>query len=210
MATSILREPPPGSELAARVEAIDRMASAKPEPGSPFVTNPVLIETEELLQVLSEPRLWKLPAEWIVRHDLPTRIKVAYGEEAAAELEQSPHLGLFIAHQLQELDYRSASARKRAKNPPPENRPVIAAVVFGEFMKVSGEMPEATFNRHCMETAQRLGGRGAKTDRASIRRAVASMVCALTRLPERDQKVFLRAVEYLNEIFRPGWHVRVA
>lgn len=83
MASSILREPPPGSELAARIKAMNRAA---PEPGSPLAADPVLIETAELSEVLREPRLWKLPAELVARHVVPHRIEAAYGAEAAAEL----------------------------------------------------------------------------------------------------------------------------
>ncbi|MCA3441956.1 MAG: hypothetical protein INF52_01070 [Rhodobacter sp.] len=207
MAASILRDPPPVSELAARV---DFLAAIEFDPGSPLATDPVLIETAELLQVIREPRLWKLPAELVVRHVVPQRIEAAYGAGAAAELARSPALVLVVAHQLQELDDRCASARKRAKSPPPEGRSLVAALVFAEFMAVCGDLPGASFNRQCMEAARRLGGHGAKIDRAVVRRAVEGQVKALSRLPENMHAVAMHALLRLSETFRPGWRKRLA
>ena len=127
-----------------------------------------------------------------------------------AQLAQSPALALVIAPQLQELEYRCASAAQRAKSPPPEDRPFAAALVFAEFLTVCRDLPGASFNRQCMEVAQRLGGHGAKIDRAAVRRAVEGQVKALARLPEHKHAVTMHALLRLSETFRPGWRKELA
>jgi hypothetical protein len=201
MSFSILRKPPHGSELAARVEAMNR----DPDENSPFAREPILVATAEMYEVSREPRLWKLPADLVARHVVPQRIEAAYGSEAAAELARSPALALVVAHQLQELDYRCASAGQRAKSPPPEDRPLAAALVVAEFMTVCGDLQGASFNRQCMEVAQRLGGHGAKIDRAAVRRAIEGQVKSLARLPENMHALAMLALLRLSETFRPGW-----
>jgi hypothetical protein len=200
MALSILRNPPRGSELAARVE---RMNSAGFEPGSPLADNPVLKEMEELYEVIREPRLWKLPAEWIVRHDLPHRVKFAFGEEGAAELERSPNLGLMIARQLQELDYLHSPAAKRAREPRSDLHTLILPIIYAEFLSVRAQMPEASANRHYEVTGINLGGSREPIDRNAIRRAVKKFPRILARLPKPQIDAVLLGISLLCDEFNP-------
>lgn len=198
MSLSILRNPPRGSELAARVEI---MNSAGFEPGSPLADNPILKQMAELYEVTREPRLWKLPAEWIVRHDLPHRVKFAFGEEGAVELERSPNLGLMIARQLQELDYLNSPAAKRAKEPPSDLQAIILPIIFAEFLSVRAQMPDASANRHYEVTGINLGGSREPIDRNAIRRAVKKFPRILARLPKPHVDAVLLSVSFLSDEF---------
>lgn len=198
MALSILRNPPRGSELAARVEI---MNSAGFEPGSPLADNPILKEMAELYEVTREPRLWKLPAEWIVRHDLPHRLKFAFGKEAVAELEHSPNLAQIIAIQLQELDYLNSPAAKRAREPRSDLQTLILPIIYAEFLSVRAQLPEASANRHYEVTGINLGASREPIDRNAIRRAVKKFPRILARLSEPHVDAVLLSVSFLSDEF---------
>ena len=197
MTKSALREPPAGSELAARFAEIHE-DKRDPE-------DPVLRELFELNAVINEPRLWKLPTEWVARHVVPVRIELTDGAVAAAELQQSPKLALIIAGLMQALDEAQASARKRATEPPLDHMALVRALIVAEFLNVDKEMPGASLTRRYMTTARRLSGNGAKIDRATVARAVKHFFAAMDRQPDEKRKAVTAALFFCADRYRPGW-----
>ena len=197
MAKSALREPPAGSELAARFAEVRGNQSAPDDP--------VLREILELGAVIEEPRLWKLPTEWVARHVVPIHIRLTAGEDAAAELQQSPMLALAIARMLQELDKEQASARKRATEPPPDHIALVRSLIVAEFFNVGLEIPGASLTRRYMTTARRLSGNGAKIDRATVARAVKHFFAVMDRQSEQKRKGLELALFFFADRFQPGW-----
>ncbi len=201
MALSILRNPPRGSVLAARVEAFN---SARPEAGSRLTDNPAFNEMAELYEVIREPRLWKLPREWVARHVVPVHLQAVSGPTAADAARENAELAIAYARTLQELDEATASAAKRAKEPASDLQAIVLPIIFAEFLSVQVQMPGASANRHYEVTGINLGRSREPLDRNAIRRAVQKFLRMLARLPNRQVDAVLLSISVLCDEFASG------
>lgn len=201
MGVSAIRQPPHGSELAARVEAMDRGAKE-----CPLVLNQsILAEFIEASEVIREPRLWKLPTELVARHYVPAYVQATAGDEAASAIKASERLSFAFARLLQSNDYATVSAEKRAKEPAADLRPTIL-LVYAEFLAVQAKLPDASENRLCELTGINLGASREPIHRNTIRRAVRKGQSILRRLPPRHVDLLLRAMLEHGQRFQPGWN----
>jgi hypothetical protein len=201
MPVSILREPPRGSELAARVEAMNR----DPGENSPLAREPVLVTTAEAYEVSREPRLWKLPAAWVARHYVPRYLALTAGSAVAARVQADAEVALEFACLLQDNDQATASAEKRAKEPAEDTPKFVMGIIYAEYQRVKNQLPDASDNRHFEVTGINLGGSREPIDRAAIRRAVEKFPHLLTGKPKWQVDAILWAVIAFGDIFRPGW-----
>ena len=203
MALSILRNPPSGSELAARVRVLE---NAEFESDHRLVDEPSVKDAAELYEVIREPRSWKIPANLVARHILPYEFKYRYGEQAAADLEKCPDLALAAAKQFQQLDYLRSSAVERAKEPPSDLHVTAMPIIYAEYLAVKRRETEASDNRHYEVTGRNLGGRHDPIDRNAIRRAVQRFQVAILRLRGRNFDAAVVALAFLTHRDWPAVH----
>lgn len=209
-ARSILKEPPKGSELAARFNHLTRglsthaglIAFGKDQ------AEDVFIELGEWRALMHEPRLWLLPADLVARRWLPAYLAEACGKETAESVRANEDLALQYARDLQRLAYLEANAGEKAREPLEDNRPFLQTLIFAEYGAVRAKIPNSTINSCSVKVCENLGGANAPLDRMTIRRAIEGFPKLLAPQSCAHPEYVILAVLHLRDYFRDGWQTR--